>query len=72
MGTLTLPAVWTGSFAPDPTASSSPQNSYTGQFSFAVFDNAAITGYYLAYARVLDANGQPWGRDNQNNCDHDD
>ncbi|MGI4741407.1 MAG: DUF4249 family protein [Janthinobacterium lividum] len=63
---LTLPApttVGTGSYAPVPLAPGSSPNPYNGKgrLSFSVLDNAATTDYYLAYARVLDANGQYWG-----------
>lgn len=72
--TLDLPALPTlgaGSFVPDPPASSSPYDNRTGRLSFAVLDDAATADYYLAYARVLDANGQPWGRVFQDNSGRD-
>ncbi|NML66907.1 DUF4249 domain-containing protein [Hymenobacter sp. RP-2-7] len=59
--TLALPApatVEAGSFAPDPAAN---QYQFRGRLAFTIADNAAATDYYLAYARLLDAAGQPWG-----------
>ncbi|AWM34042.1 DUF4249 family protein [Hymenobacter nivis] len=72
--TLALPALPTlgaGSFVPDSPTSSSPYNNPTGRLSFAVLDDAATADYYLAYARVLDANGQPWGGVYQDNSGRD-
>ncbi|WP_161599599.1 DUF4249 family protein [Hymenobacter nivis] len=72
---LALPAVpvlGAGSFVPNPPASFSPSGNRFGRLSFAIADDAATANYYLAYARVLDANGQPWGRVFQDNSDRDD
>lgn len=62
--TLTLPAqpiIESASYVPKPTSPNGYQP-YIGRLSFAVADNAATTDYYMAYARVLDANGKPWGQ----------
>ncbi len=64
---MTLPApaaVEAGSYAPKPLPPGSSPNfyNYSGRLSFTVPDNAATTDYYLAYARVLDAAGRPWGQ----------
>ncbi|MBJ6144011.1 DUF4249 family protein [Hymenobacter sp. BT559] len=40
---------------------------YYGQLSFAILDAAATTDYYVAYARVFDAAGRPWGYVYQDN-----
>ncbi|OGX88955.1 DUF4249 family protein [Hymenobacter coccineus] len=66
-----LPVLGAGSFVPEAAAASPSQNQF-GRLSFAVFDDAATANYYLAYARVLDASGQPWGRVFQDNSDRDD
>ena len=58
--TLILPAPTTiesGSYAPKSNFRYGP-----GRLSFTVADNAATTDYYVAYARVLDAAGKPWGQ----------
>lgn len=57
---LTMPALATiedGRYVLDPTRN----YSVNGRLSFSIPDNVATTDYYLAYARVLDAAGQPWG-----------
>lgn len=59
--TITLPAPTTvadGSYS----LQTGPNNyQYQGRLKFSILDNAATTDYYLAYARALDANGQPCG-----------
>lgn len=65
--TLTLPLPATleaGSFVAPPLALGSSFNNYNfnGRLTFAIADNAATTDYYLAYARVLDADGRYWGQ----------
>ena len=69
---LTLPATPTiesGSYALDP---AQPNYQYRGRLTFSIRDNAATTDYYLAYAQVLDANGQPLGMVQQDYGDRDD
>ena len=66
--TLTLPAPATVAAASYVAKTQSPNsNYYQGRLTFTVPDQAATTDYYLAYARVLDAQGQLWGRVNPDN-----
>ncbi len=63
--TMTLPApaaVEAGSYAPKATSGPGNGSNPAGRLAFTVPDNAATTDYYLAYARVLDAAGRPWGQ----------
>ena len=59
--TLTMPApvrIVSGSFTPGTT--SNPANgAYAGRLNVVVQDDPNATNYYLAFARVLDAQGQP-------------
>ncbi|MGI4885880.1 MAG: DUF4249 family protein [Janthinobacterium lividum] len=66
-----LPVVEAGAFVPDPPASASPNDNRFGRLSFAIADDAATANHYLAYARVLDASGQPWGQVFQDNSGRD-
>lgn len=69
---LTLPptpTIESGSYALDP---AQPNYQYRGRLSFSIRDNAATTDYYLAYAQVLDATGQPIGAVYQDYSDRND
>ncbi|HEX8429144.1 DUF4249 domain-containing protein [Hymenobacter sp.] len=60
---LTLPAravIETGGYAIRQ-SNQLPSDAYPGRLTCSILDNAATTDYYLAYARVLDRNGQYWG-----------
>lgn len=63
--TMSLPApaaVEAASYAPKAVPGPGNGSNPSGRLSFTVPDNAATTDYYLAYARVLDAAGRPWGQ----------
>jgi hypothetical protein len=65
--TLTMPALPTiegASFVQQPVPAAGGSGfiyDYYGVLSFAIPDQSATTDYYVAYARVLDATGAPWG-----------
>ena len=68
--TLSLPpTIESGSYALDP---AQPNYQYRGRLTFSIRDNAATTDYYLAYAQVLDATGQPIGTVYQDYSDRND
>jgi hypothetical protein len=59
---LTLPAAAAATEGGRYTLSSvQPNYQYQGRLTFSIRDNAATTDYYLAYGRVFDAAGRPWG-----------
>lgn len=61
--TLTLPGqavIETGSYVSSTPPSPNVRGT-AGRLTCSILDNAATTDYYLAYARVLDRNGQYWG-----------
>ena len=61
--TLTMPApavVESGSFAPRPNPNpNTPYSEYLGRLSVVLRDDPTAANYYLAFARVLDRQGQP-------------
>jgi len=59
-----LPTIEGASFVQQPVPAAGGSGflyDYYGVLSFAIPDQSATTDYYVAYARVLDAAGAPWG-----------
>ena len=60
--TLTMPAVpvvESGSYVPRTVAGPNGSGQYTGRLNLALRDDPNATNYYLAFARLLDRQGQP-------------
>ncbi|WP_019948345.1 DUF4249 family protein [Hymenobacter aerophilus] len=60
----TVPTIESAAYVAKPRDPNIPANNYfnlSGRLTIAVADNPATTDYYLAYARVLDKQGNYWG-----------